>query len=356
MTSTRPSCVARPGDVLIVRHGEGRGRTLEILPLLEAHLDAKRPDLKARIRIHTTGSPRPSLDGVVAILFYLADPLRELYPECFAEAVAIADEAAARGIKILNPPQNLSNSVKSRQAVLWRKAGIPCADARVLRSVADLEPAMAALGLPMIIRSDEGHVQEGVRVIKRVKHVDEAKHTLTYPAVALQLIDVRAKWREVAPDHVMARFHHKKRSMIYGDTVINNHIFFSTSPIVGKSTSTFQADTARVKRWLRLAGVQGSRWHDTLAVDYAYFYSPAEAPETMLKAVAALGLHFAAIDYASLPDGSVILWEANPYIHLPPWDHAVLAEVRHVRERTEQQLAVVADWLSRLADGTERSV
>jgi hypothetical protein len=356
MSSTPVSCVAKQGDVLIVRHGEGRGRALEILPLIEAELDAKRPDLKPRIRVHATGSPRPSLDGVAAILFFLADPLRELYPDCFAEAVAIAEEGAARGIKLLNPPQNLSNSIKSRQAAIWRKAGIPCADARLLRSAADLEPAMAALGLPMIVRSDQGHVQEGVRIVKRVKHVDEAKQTVAFPAVALQLIDVRAKWREVAPDHVMARFHHKKRSMIYGDTVINNHIFFSTSPIVGKSTSTFQSDATRMRRWLRRAGISGSRWRDTLAADYAYFYAPAEAPEIMLNAVAALGLHIAAIDYATLPDGSVMLWEANPYIHLPPWNHAVLAEVRHVRERTARQMEVIVDWLGRLSDGSERSV
>lgn len=310
-----------------------------------------RPAFRSRLRIFETGSGKPPLDGVAAILFLLGDPLKELYPECYAEALAIAESAAAKGIRVLNPPQNLSNSIKSRQAELWRKAGLPCAAARVIRSPADLEPAMAALGLPMILRSDDKHVQEGVRVCKRVKHVDEAKLTLPMPAVALQLIDVRAKWRAFAPDGLMARYHHKKRSMVYGDTVINNHVFFSSTPIVGRTTSTFLADSKRPRSWLRRLGVGRARWQETIAADYAYFHSQPEAPETMLRAVKALGLDFAAIDYASLPNGEVVLWEANPYAHLPPWQHGVAAEARHIRERTSRQIEIVVDWLERLANG-----
>lgn len=341
------------GDVLIVRHGPGRGRALEILPLVQSHLAATRPALRSRVRVHDTGSPRPSLDGVVAILFLLGDPLKELYPDCFAEAVSIAEEGGARGAKLLNPPESLSNSIKSRQAELWRKAGITCAAARTIRSAADLEPAMAALGLPMILRSDEGHVHAGVRICRRVKHVDEAKHTLALPAVALQLIDVRAKWRAAAPDSLMARYHHKRRSMVYGDTVINNHIFFSTSPIVGRATCTFLAERSRGRRLLRAVGIGNARFRDTLAADYDYFHSPPEAADTMRRAVAALGIHVAAIDYATLPDGDVVLWEANPYPSLPPWHHAVLAGPRRVQQRTAHQIEVIVAWLERLADQRE---
>jgi glutathione synthase/RimK-type ligase-like ATP-grasp enzyme len=339
------------GDVLIVRHGPGRGRDLLILPQIDEHIAKTRPTLRPRIRVHATGSPPPSLDGVVAALFLLCDPLRENYPDCFVEAVAIADAARERGIKLLNPPEHLSNSVKSRQAELWQRAGIPCASARAIRSAANLEPAMAALGLPMILRSDDQHVQVDVRLCKRIKHVDEAKHTLTLPAVALQLIDVRKRWREAAPDSVMARFHHKKRAMVYGDTVLNNHVFFSRSPIVGQSSCTFMADRRRARKILRGVGIGLARWRDTLAADYEFFHSPPEAPDVMLRAVAALGLHIAAIDYASLPGGEVVLWEANPYVHLPPWRHAVLADERHIRERTGHQVEVVTAWLERLAEG-----
>ncbi len=343
------------GDVLIVRHGPGRGRELAILPLIEAEIAAARPALLPHVRVHETGAPRPPLAGVGTVLFLLADPLKEFYPQCFAHAAEIAGEAKARGIAVLNPPESLSNSIKSRQAELWRKAGLRCAGARVIRSANDLEPAMAALGLPMILRSDDEHVQKGVRVCKRVKHVDEAKLTLRTPAVALQLIDVRAKWKEVSPDHVMARYHHKKRSMIYGDTVLNNHVFFSRSPIVGRSSSTFLADTSGLRRRLRHVGIGRKRWSETLAADYAYYASPPEARETMLRATAVLGFDVAAIDYSTLPDGDVVLWEANPYAHLPPWQHGVAAEPRRIRERTGRQISLVVEWLERLVEGRSRA-
>lgn len=354
MSSNRSSSVTPRGDVLVVVHGEGRGRALEILPMVEANLAATRPSLRPRVRIHATGSQRPRLDGVVAILFLLSDPLKENYPACYAEALEIAAEGRELGAKLLNPPESLSNSVKSRQAALWKSAGLPCAAARSLRSPADLEPAMAALGLPLIVRSDDSHVQRAVRVCKRPKHVDDAKAGLVLPAVALQLIDVRARWREAAPGSLMARYHHKKRSMVYGDTVLNNHVYFSSSPIVGLATSTFVADRRRWRRGLRALGIGRRRWEETLAADREYFDAPPEAPETMLGAVAALGLHVAAIDYASLPDGGVVLWEANPYVHLPPWHHSVLAEPRGIRERTARHVEGFTRWLERLANGEAR--
>lgn len=346
---------AAGGDLLIVRHGPGRGRTLEVLALVDACIEAKRPALRRRIRVHATGSARPSLESVGFVLFLLSDPLREHYPACFAEAVAIAHEARSRGARILNAPENLSNSVKSRQADLWRKAGLPCATARPIRSSADLEPAMAALGLPIILRSDDQHVQEGVRVCKRVRQVDEAKRTISFPAVALQLIDVRARWREARPHSVFARFHHKKRVMVYGDTLRNNHVFFSSSPIVGRATSTFQADAGRCARGLRLMGIGRRRLQETVHADYEFFTSQPDCPEAMRAAMRALGIDMAAIDYSSLPDGNVILWEANPYVHLPPWRHAVLAEQRRIRERTDQHVEAIVSWFESLVVGAGRS-
>jgi hypothetical protein len=91
-------------------------------PVFEA-LARRSPALAARVRIHETGAPAPSLDGVAAVVFWLADPLRERFPACFEEAVALAAEARRRGVPIVNPPESLSNTVKSRQARRWREAG-----------------------------------------------------------------------------------------------------------------------------------------------------------------------------------------------------------------------------------------
>ena len=63
----------------------------------------------------------------------------------------------------------------------------------------------------------------------------------------------------------------------------------------------------------------------------------------MARAVRALELDFAAIDYSRKPDGSLVLWEANPHPSLPVWRHQALPVARRLRGR----------WL-RLFDGALR--
>ena len=56
----------------------------------------------------------------------------------------------------------------------------------------------------------------------------------------------------------------------------------------------------------------------------------------------ALGLDFAAVDYSIRPDGSVILWEANPYFYLPRGEQSVLSAERNAVERVNTSL----DWMA----------
>src|SRR5712692_7888008 len=87
--------------VLLVRHGPGRGRLQNFGNGWLKRLARTRPDIRRRIRIHETGSGASlSLDDATAVVFLLADPVRELYPECYAEASAIAAAAAAREIRL----------------------------------------------------------------------------------------------------------------------------------------------------------------------------------------------------------------------------------------------------------------
>ena len=55
------------------------------------------------------------------------------------------------------------------------------------------------------------------------------------------------------------------------------------------------------------------RIRDCVRADYDYWKIEEEHKDTLMKATQALGLTFVAIDYSSFVDGSIILWEANPY-------------------------------------------
>ena len=74
------------------------------------------------------------------------------------------------------------------------------------------------------------------------------------------------------------------------------------------------------------------------------------APATR-AAMTALGIDFAAIDYSSLGNGDVILWEANPYFYFPPMRERMFVRERRTPERVASYHAAIGDFLERLADG-----
>lgn len=102
--------------LLLVRHGPGRGRFVNYANAWIRRAEGRRPGLYRRMVIHETGEKPPSLEGVGAVVFLLADPLRERYPDCYEEARRIADEAQARGLPLVNAPDALSNTIKTVQA------------------------------------------------------------------------------------------------------------------------------------------------------------------------------------------------------------------------------------------------
>ena len=58
------------------------------------------------------------------MVFWLGDPLRELYPECHEHACEIEAHARAQDARIVNSPVALSNCIKTVQERLWKQAGI----------------------------------------------------------------------------------------------------------------------------------------------------------------------------------------------------------------------------------------
>jgi hypothetical protein len=326
-------------DILIVRHGPGRGREPTFLPLFLETVARTRPGLSKAIRVYETGAPMPSLDGVGVVAFFLGDPIF-LYPDCEADAVRIAAAAHARGIRLLNRPRALNNTVKSRQAELWRRAGIPCAAGQTGENAEAVRAILQKSRFPVILRQDTEHAQRTMSVCASMEEAEKALKTLKFPAAVLEFVDTRESWRKADPESIYATYFHKKRSMVFGSTVINNHVYFASEPIVGKKTSTFK----QIQR-----GKAPERARDTIAADIAFAWAPTEHEETIRNAVRVLGLHFAAIDFSTFADGSVILWEANPYFELKPVPECLLWKLRGLTDRNERYIDAMADGLAAAA-------
>jgi hypothetical protein len=342
--------VSREGGVLVVRHGAGRARKVRTLDQAIAELWAVRPDLPAALRFHATGDPTPpSLDGVQAVIFWLADPLRDLHPECHAEATAIAERARDRGIRLVNPPEALSRTGKCEQARIWREAGVPTPLTLPFGSRSELEARLAELGGSAVMKADRLHGQVRMRVLRSA---DEARaladDEIPLPGALSELVDARASFRSARAGGVYARFHHKKRALVLGERVCPRSVLFADQPIVALAGCTFEAPAG----WRRRLHPLRPAVRSCVRADRDWWRAGPEQGEVLRRAARALGLDVCALDYASFADGRIVLWEANPFFHLVVRERYLLAGPRRFEARRRAFLSDFAGFLDDLLAGT----
>lgn len=323
--------------VLVVFHGRGRGRQDRHAQHIMSRALAGNPH-REQIVAHETGSGSlPDLTAATAVVFWLGDPLRELYPDCYAEATAIAARARARGLRVINTPEALSNTRKSAQSALWRAAGIPAAAATPFADRNELASFLAAptTTFPLIVRTDLFHGQQATFFCATRREAEAAAaHERIAPGVLLEFVDTRAGYERTRPGSLWARYFHKKRAFVFGDEVVPNHVYFSTHPMVGQKVCSFARYLYGNWRWSWLAYLRPDE-RAALAIDNAFWQGPAEHPEVLRAAMRALDLDFAAIDYSVLADGRPFLWEANPYFDLPDANQGAMPRERHLKTRID---------------------
>ncbi|MFW6193006.1 MAG: hypothetical protein ACOC83_05930 [Gemmatimonadota bacterium] len=353
-------------ELLLVRHGEGRGRIPGYWDHALDHVARHRSDLSDRIRLHQTGeTPGPS-GRFAAVVFWLGDPLEERYPKCFEEALELSDLAP----RVVNPPRALSNTIKSRQARLWRKAGVPTPASTPFRSRRELRRKAPSVDYPVLVRPDRLHTDDRLRICRTADEVLALPDDrIAYPGALTSFVDVRRGYRSVLPDTLWARCYHKKRAFVLGDRVVPGHLYFSEEPVVRASNSTlsFHArvrDTVRrwtsdVPRWDRRLGLSPGlqrlvpvvgRARRSVDRELGFTRSAPERPELMREAARALGLGFVALDYSVLADGSMVFWEANPYPWATPWRYGILPRRRELRGRNDRVFSALARFFEELLE------
>jgi hypothetical protein len=295
-------------------------------------ISARWPELGQRLSYWETGELQPDLTGVAAVLFLLQDPLRELYPECFRDAVTLADRARQRGARIINAPESLSNTIKSTQSRLWRQAGLPTPACIPFNSIEELHAVAATIAGPMILKSDTQHAQARMLLVNDLQQLRSIpRDRIALPGSLSPLIDTRCGFKELDPRSPYATHYHKKRAMVFGDRVRANHVFFATQPIVGSVSSTF-GHYRSLNPIRRTIGNARCRRH--IECDLAYHDEPCRDTETLVTAARVLGVEFCAIDYSTFAEGGIVLWEVNPYFALHQWPVGVLSRARKLRQRT----------------------
>ncbi len=310
----------------------------------------QRPDLWARLRLHFTGEPPPCLDGVRAVVFWVGDPLREMYPEEYRECAAVAVRARQCGIPLVNPPESLSNTRKGTMGRIWRDAGLPTPGCWSFGDRRSFEGAVRQLAFPAVVRGESCHAQEGLRMFAdREEALACPDEELPYPGVLSGFVDTREGWRRRDPQALPARYFHKKRVLVYGDRVVCRNWYLSPEPIVGHpKQSLFGPGFQRPGPAGRLFG-PCPLVREAVELERRWIELGPEDADLFRTAVRVLGLGFAALDYATPGPGRIVLWEANPYPYLPPPDQATLSGPRRLEAEERRHHEAMAAWLSELA-------
>jgi len=230
----------------------------------------------------------------------------------------------------------------------WVAAGVSTPNAHRFTEPAELYDLAENMEFPLLLKNELQHAQSGMKLIKSLQVLHETpKGDLPFPGSVSSFIDVREEYRQSDPDSPLAGHFHKKRALIFGNTVATNHIFFSTNPIVGFKTSTFSRGRSfnPLRRW---SGLRNH--HDHLQLDYDYWNQRTDHQSELLEAAQVLDLEFAAIDYSTRADGTCILWEANPHFALHLWPLGIYSRQRRLSERLRRQHKLLAGFLQELLD------
>lgn len=331
------------GKVLLVRHGPGRGRVRPYMEFGLDHLRVHHPSAYQRLILHETGMAQPSLDGIRGVIFLLADPLREMYPDCFDEARRIEEAARARGAAVVNPPAALSNSIKDRQAALWRDARVPTPEVRSFATREELLALAGELTFPVVVRGSEQHSQRGLHFCPTRESLLALKQRrMSLPGVVSPFVDSRA--RRGSPGDPWSRFYHQKRAFVIGDAVCFHHLYFSAAPIVTSNSCTF----ARHWGWRERVYPVSRELQRCIEEDVRFGRHGDGHADLMRRAAAALGFGYCGFDYATLPNGDPVIFECNPYFTLSPLHKAALPRRRGLEERYARYWQALAALIERL--------
>jgi hypothetical protein len=329
--------------VLVVRHGPGRGRIPRYGEHILDWLRAERPDLARRIRLHETGTGPIVLDDVRGVFFWLADPLQTKYPDCYGEALAIEEEAERRRLPVMNRPTALAKYGKGLQARRFDAAGVPSPPAIPVENLHDLGGCADRWGLPLLVRGGQSFSQEGTIVLRSNRDLRCLKPgRLPAQPIVTPLVDVRGPRAGSEARDLWSRYYHRKRVLLIGDICVPYSLFFARTPVVSQETSVY-ADFQSWRRRLRALGrlrkpalaVAARRlgMRPALELESEFAETPLEQEDVFRRAGAALNLEFLAFDFASMPDGEILIWEANPYPYLPAASDSLLRGWRNREAR-----------------------
>lgn len=214
---------------------------------------------------------------------WLQDPVQQWSPETYAQALELAEGCDHRGIPMINRVDQLLNATKSRGARLMSEAGVATPRMAPIVDRREFEATQLGLSLPLFVREDWGHS----RNVFRVDAPDDARRvpwsTFERP-LAVEIVDV------CSPADGL---HRKHRYVAAGGIGVSHHLQISQEWVTRGENRVITPET-RVEE-----------------LNYISLLDPNH--RLLQRAREALQLDLVAFDYGYKPDGTMIVWEANPF-------------------------------------------
>ena len=256
---------------------------------------------------------RDRLDDAGAVVFLAQDPLGPMYPRVYRYVLELEQACDGAGVPLLGRADPLSQTCKSRQLQLLRRAGL-----RAPRAVrlAHWRDALAGdrVGFPLVLRYDCGHASDDEGFAGPFRNARELlaagfPERGAWPArrglaglAAVEFVEARS------PDGLLR----SSRCWVFGDEVVRNYLGVKRVWFQHKMT---EEDRARFRRELD---------------DFLHGEPEADERDLSLAAARATGLEIATVDYARAEDGNLVVFEVNPYPSLMAWWASDLVQQRRI--------------------------
>ncbi|MBD2201089.1 hypothetical protein H6G33_00540 [Calothrix sp. FACHB-1219] len=261
---------------------------------------------------------------------WLQDPLKERFPHIYKYAKELEAQCHLHNIPIVNPVDNLSNSIKSIASKLIGDVGIRTAKTIPITDIEDFKKTKGGLSTPFFIREDWIHGSQ-IFFIQHPEEIENVSFEKFIAPIAVEFLDVKGE----------DGLYRKYRYFAMGDEGIPGPL------MVSKSWEVRDNDDRVINEAI-------------IAEEIAYFSGEDPNHYILQKARKALGFDFMAFDYSYDNQGNLMVWEPNPFpviwgshdsepnkkYQLPSMDRIYTALLKYYLQRANISIKIPAiPWL-----------
>lgn len=219
-------------------------------------------------------------------LAWLQDPVQQWSRATYARTCGLLAECDKRGIPAINRVDCLAYAAKSTAARRIAAAGIRTPRMALIHDAVEFRETQLGVPLPLFVREDWGHCSPIFRAdtLAEVRRIPLGRFTRP---VAIEIVDV------CDPRDSLYR---KYRYVAAGEIGVSHHVQISNEWIT-RGDNRVITDATR-------------------AEELAYVARPDPFHHQLQAARRTLGLEMVAFDYGVTAAGELIIWEANPFLHI----------------------------------------